>query len=92
MHRQPTINVPDRSSHLIEVLPAMPNRSDLRARVYRLGEEPRDDLSVCTSADERLALVAELTRELWALAGLQIPMYSRAQMPVAIVHRDIREK
>jgi len=70
----------------------MLDRSALRARAYRLGEEPRDDLSICTSADERLALVAELTREMWALAGLRVPMYSRAQMPVAIVHRDIREK
>ncbi|MDQ3225311.1 MAG: hypothetical protein M3Q50_01590 [Chloroflexota bacterium] len=68
----------------------MPNRSDLRARVHRLGEEPRDDLRVCTSANERLALVAELTREMWALAGLEMPTYSRAQIPVAIVPLDAR--
>lgn len=33
-------------------------------RVYRLGEEPTDDLSATTTADERLAMVALLTHRL----------------------------
>ncbi|MEO5580021.1 MAG: hypothetical protein ABIR58_05135 [Gemmatimonadaceae bacterium] len=67
----------------------MSDRSDLRARTFRLGEEPRDDLSACTTANERLALVADLTREMWALTGREMPIYSRTQIPVAVVPRDI---
>ncbi len=40
-------------------------------RVYRLGEEPGDDLSGTTTAAERIALVWELSRRMWALGGWQ---------------------
>ncbi len=40
------------------------------ARVFRLGEEPGDDdLSVVTTAEQRLEMVAELSRRMWELTG-----------------------
>lgn len=56
-------------------------------RVYRLGEEPADDLSGATSPAERLAMVWELTARAWALTGKPVPTYDRGVMPVAIVRR-----
>lgn len=53
-------------------------------RVYRLGEEPRDDLSGSTSAEQRLAMVWELTLDAWALAGLPISTYARHETPVSV--------
>jgi hypothetical protein len=50
-------------------------------RVYRLGEEPGDDLSTSTTPDQRLAMVWELTMRAWALMGQPVPTYERHQMP-----------
>ncbi len=63
----------------------MQNRASIRARIVRLADSPGDDLSDCTTAAERLALVADLTREAWALSGREMPGYSRAQVPVVKV-------
>jgi hypothetical protein len=68
----------------------MQNRANLRARVVPLAEEGREDVSAYGSAEERLALVAELTREMWELRGWEIPTYSRAEIPVVI--RSLRDK
>ncbi len=70
----------------------MQNRAALRARVFPLAREPRDDLIGHTSAAQRLALVADLTREMWALAGLKIPDYARAEMPVVVRSLANREE
>lgn len=51
-------------------------------RIYRLGEEPSEDLSATTTPKERLAMVEELTREAWELAGLPWPTYRRSEIPV----------
>jgi hypothetical protein len=40
------------------------------ARVFRLGEEPRDDLAAVTTAAERLDMVAVLSARMWELRGL----------------------
>lgn len=53
--------------------------------VYRLGEEPGDDLSATTTAEERLAMVWELTQEAWRLAGREMPAYERSEAPIRIV-------
>lgn len=53
-------------------------------RIFRLGDEPPDDLS-STTAEERIALVAELSARTWELAGRTFPTYTRAAMPVRIV-------
>ena len=52
-------------------------------RVFRLGEEPGDDLSGSTTAEQRLAMVWPLTLEAWALAGLPIPTYARHETPIS---------
>ena len=51
-------------------------------RRYRLGEEPGDDLSRSTTPEERLAMVAVLSAEAWALTGKPLPSYSRQETPV----------
>jgi len=50
-------------------------------RVYRLGEEPADDLSALSTPEQRLAMVTVLTRRMWELTGLPVPSYERAAMP-----------
>jgi hypothetical protein len=62
-------------------------RRDWTARVYRLGEEPGDDLSAVSTAEERLAMLAELSRRMWSLTGRPVPSYSRAEMPGRVVRR-----
>jgi hypothetical protein len=53
-------------------------------RIFRLGEEPGDDISATTTAKARLQMVAALTREAWALSGREIPSYSRHETPVSL--------
>jgi hypothetical protein len=53
-------------------------------RKYRLGDEPGDDLSSTTTAEERVAMVWELTQRAWALSGRPIPDYERSEMPVHV--------
>ena len=59
-------------------------RRPVPVRVYRLGEEPGDDLSASTTPEERLAMVWELTMRAWALSGRPIPSYERSEMPVVV--------
>lgn len=54
------------------------------ARVFRLGEEPGDDLSGVTTAEERLEMLAELSRRMWELTGRPTPSYTRATIPVRV--------
>jgi len=49
-------------------------------RIFRLGEEPGDDLSAVTTAEERLAMVGELSRRMWELTGRPVPSYPRAAL------------
>jgi len=51
-------------------------------RKYRLGEEPSDDLSDATTAEERLQMVWRLTVDAWALSGKRLPDYDRSTAPV----------
>lgn len=57
------------------------------ARVFRLGEEPPDDLTAVTTAEQRLDMVAELSRRMWELTGRVPPSYVRAEIPVRVVRR-----
>ena len=65
----------------------MLNRADLRARVFPLAHEVREESAGYATPDQRLALVAELTREMWALSGRELPAYSRSEIPVQIFSR-----
>jgi len=53
-------------------------------RVFRLGEEPRDDLRETMTAEERLRLLRRLTERAWSLGGKPIPRLPRDRMPVRI--------
>jgi hypothetical protein len=55
------------------------------ARICRLGEEPTDDLSAVTTAEERLGMVAELTARMWFLTGRPLPSYARSRIPIVVV-------
>jgi hypothetical protein len=54
-------------------------------RVFKLGEEPGDDLSATTTAEERLLMVHELSRRMWELTGRPIPRYARNELPVRVI-------
>jgi hypothetical protein len=54
-------------------------------RVFRLGEEPGDDLSLTTTLGQRLEMVWLLRDRMWELTGLPVPSYSRADMPIRII-------
>jgi hypothetical protein len=66
-------------------------RSDVEARRasrsrwpvtrHRLGEETSDDLSDTTTAEERIAMMAELAETAWTVAGRTLPSYERHSMP-----------
>lgn len=60
-------------------------RRVVTARVFRLGEEPGDDLSASTSVEQRLAMVAALSRRMWELSGRPFPRYERAAIPVRVI-------
>lgn len=51
-------------------------------RVYRLGDEPGDDLSATTSAEARVAMMWPLALEAWTLARRPVPQYARHEAPV----------
>jgi hypothetical protein len=53
-------------------------------RRYRLGEEPRDDLSLTTTVEERLEMVETLSVEAWTLTGRPFPSYARHEIPVTL--------
>ncbi|MEO8636825.1 MAG: hypothetical protein ABI587_16235 [Gemmatimonadales bacterium] len=53
--------------------------------VYRLGEEPGDDLSRSTTPEERIALVWELTRRMWTLTGQPSSGASREHLPIRVI-------
>jgi hypothetical protein len=50
-----------------------------------LAEAPGDDLSASTTAEERVAMVWELSAQAWALTGRPWPEYSRAEMPGRVI-------
>jgi hypothetical protein len=62
-------------------------RREAPMRVFRLGEEPADDLSATTTAEQRLEMVAELSRRMWELTGRETPTYERARIPVRVIRR-----
>ena len=71
--------------------PAARRRREARAstpiRVFRLGEEPGDDLSDRTTPEERIAMMWPLAVDAWTSAGRRLPRYSRDRMPGRIVRR-----
>lgn len=62
-------------------------RQQWGVRVYRLADQPGDDLSGATTAEERIEMVWELTARMWELTARPRPTYTRASMPVRVVRR-----
>jgi hypothetical protein len=56
----------------------------MTARIVPLGSREAGAPPCPPSVPERLALVARLSREAWALARRPLPAYSRATMPVRL--------
>ena len=54
-------------------------------RVFRLGDEPGDDLSGRTTPEERIDMMWQLAVDAWTAAGYRLPNYTRAQMPCRVV-------
>jgi hypothetical protein len=50
-----------------------------------LGDEPLTDDRIPESPDERVAMVAILTRTQWELSGEPLPSYTRATMPGKVI-------
>lgn len=57
-------------------------RSDWPVRKMRLRDEPGDDLSAKTTAEERLAMMWPLAVEAWSLTGRPMPNYERQDAPI----------
>jgi hypothetical protein len=67
-------------------LPAKPETA-FPVRVFPLGGEPGDDLSLASTAEERVAMVAILSARMWELTGQTHPAYTRSSIPVRVVPR-----
>lgn len=67
------------------VVPEPATRRNWPVHIYRLGQEPGDDLSSTSTAEERLEMLVVLSRRMWLLGGQQLPSYARSRMPVRIV-------
>jgi hypothetical protein len=57
----------------------------MRARVVPLKSPEAGDSRVEGTPAERVALVAVLSRQAWALTGRPLPSYTRATMPVRVI-------
>jgi hypothetical protein len=64
--------------------PAGADRGSWPVRVFRLGDEPSDDLSAASTPAERLAMMWPLALEAFGLSGQPLPTYRRADSPVAL--------
>jgi hypothetical protein len=60
-------------------------RSTWPVRIFRLGEEPDEDLSATTTAEERLGMMWELALRAWLLSGRELPEYDRRHTPIRVV-------
>ncbi len=63
------------------------DRSKWPVRIFRRGEEPCEDLSASTSAEERLEMVWLLRDRIWELTGKPLPRYARSEMPIRVIAR-----
>ncbi len=54
-------------------------------RMFRLGEEPSDDLTTCTSAEERFEMVAVLSARMVEFSPALAPEPTQRGQPVRIL-------
>ena len=60
-------------------------RRNMTERVVPLASREAGDAHVGGTPQERLALLAALSQQQWALTGRPHPTYTRATMPVAVL-------
>ena len=60
------------------------DRGGMTARVVPLASDEAGDARVGGTVAERLALVGELSRRMWAASGQPFPTYTRQTMPVRL--------
>jgi hypothetical protein len=60
------------------------DRSRMTARVVPLGSDEATDARVAGTVAERLAILSELSRRMWALTQQPVPSYTRSTMPVKL--------
>ena len=60
-------------------------RAGWPVRVFRLGEEPSEDLGERTTAEERLAMMWPLAVDAWTTSGRRLPEYPRHRMPGRVI-------
>ena len=63
----------------------LPHRRRLPVRVFRLGDEPADDFSNCTTAEERFDMVARLTERMLEFTPSQPETNPRRGTPVRVI-------
>jgi hypothetical protein len=56
-------------------------RADWPVARHALSDDPGDDLSDVTTAEERIAMMRPLAEEAWRVAGRTLPTYDRKDIP-----------
>lgn len=56
-------------------------------RVFALGDEPKDDLSLTTTAAERIEILIELSARMMELSTVPRQAYQRHEMPLRVFNR-----
>ena len=64
-------------------------RREWPVAVYQLGEEPGDDLSASTTAEERLGMMWELAQRAWLFCGKPIPDYKIKDAPGRVIRPQV---
>jgi hypothetical protein len=62
-------------------------RSEWPVRIFRLGEEPSENILSSTTAGQRIAMMWPLAEEAWRLAGRPTKRVPRSELPVRCVRR-----
>jgi hypothetical protein len=66
-------------------------RASWIVRVSRLSDRASDDLSECTTPEQRVEMMWPLAIEAWSLSGRPLPKYGRDEAPVRVVTDGFRE-
>jgi len=61
------------------------DRRKMTVRIVPLGSEEAADARMGGTAAERVALLTELSRQMWQLSRRPFPSYIRSQMPIRFV-------
>ena len=67
-------------------------RASWVVRVSSLTQQAGDDLSDCTTSEQRLDMMWPLAVEAWSLSGHRLPDYERADTPVRVLNDGFGER